>query len=104
VTTPAGFDIRLPIGVLFAVLGALLVAYGLATHADAELYARSLAINVNLWWGLAMLAFGAAMLTFGARATRRHAHESGVHLAADSPEGRATEAREHRRGLESSEP
>jgi hypothetical protein len=55
-----GIDLRLPIGLLFVVLGALLVAVGLG--GDRAIYARSLGINVNLWWGLALLVFGAIML------------------------------------------
>ena len=58
-------DIRLPIGLLFTALGLLLAAYGLAS--DKAIYARSLDVNVNLWWGLAMLAFGAVMMAFGLR-------------------------------------
>ena len=91
-----GLDVRLPIGGLFTVLGLLLVGYGVATGADAELYARSLSVNVNLWWGLVMLVFG-LLLLWGASRTRRAAS---VHPAAMTPEGRATEAREHERGLE----
>jgi hypothetical protein len=61
-------DIRIPIGLLFAILGALLVAYGLVS--DPAIYRRSLGININLWWGLAMLVFGALMITFGRRKPR----------------------------------
>jgi hypothetical protein len=53
-------DIRLPIGLLFLVVGALLCGYGLV--ADPAVYARSLGINVNLDWGFVLLAFGATML------------------------------------------
>ncbi|MCX6549700.1 MAG: hypothetical protein NTY02_01620 [Acidobacteria bacterium] len=53
-------DLRLPLGLLFAVLGLLLTAYGLL--GNAAVYAVSLGINVNLWAGLGMLAFGALML------------------------------------------
>jgi hypothetical protein len=60
-----GLDIRLPLGLLFTVLGVLLAGYGLV--ADPAIYARSLGINVNLWWGLAMLVFGAAMLFLSRR-------------------------------------
>lgn len=60
-----GLDIRLPLGLLFTVLGVLLAGYGLV--ADASIYERSLGINVNLWWGFAMLVFGAAMLFFALR-------------------------------------
>ena len=55
-------DIRMPIGVMFAVIGALLVIYGLST--PAELYEISLGHNLNLWWGLAMGAFGLVMLAW----------------------------------------
>jgi hypothetical protein len=61
-------DIRLPIGLLFTLLGGLLLLYGLATHfSRPAMYQRSLEINVNLWWGLAMLVFGGAMAWFGRR-------------------------------------
>jgi hypothetical protein len=30
-------------------------------------YARSLGININLWWGLVLLAFGALMLWLARR-------------------------------------
>lgn len=61
-------DIRLPIGLLFATLGGLLVLYGLATQfTQPAMYERSLGINVNLWWGLAMGAFGGTMIRLGRR-------------------------------------
>lgn len=53
-------DLRLPIGLMFALFGAMLTGYGLVSN-DA-IYDRSLGINVNLWWGLVLLAFGLAML------------------------------------------
>ena len=52
-------DIRFPIGLLFGVLGLLLVVFGLTS--DSALYQRSLGINVNLWWGI-VLALGGAMM------------------------------------------
>lgn len=62
-------DIRVPIGLLFLSLGGLLAGFGLVTHfSNPTMYARSLDINVNLWWGLVMLAFGAGMFYFGRRA------------------------------------
>lgn len=57
-----GLDVRIPIGGLFTVVGALLAGYGARTAGDATVYARSLSINVNLWWGGAMLVFGLALL------------------------------------------
>jgi hypothetical protein len=92
----AGFDIRLPIGVLFLVLGALLALYGVMTLGDAGLYARSDSVNINLWWGLALLLFGGAMYLFGHRART----VQGMHPSETSPEGIATELREHALGLE----
>jgi amino acid transporter len=91
-----GLDIRLPIGGMFAVIGLLLVVYGIVTANDTQLYTRSLLVNINLWWGIAMLIFGGLMLLFGWRG----AASQGVHQAKDSPEGRATERREHRTKLE----
>ena len=61
-------DLRLPIGLLFTLFGVILVVYGLVS--DSGLYARSLGINVNLWWGLVLLAFGLMMLFFGIKASR----------------------------------
>jgi len=65
-------DLRLPIGLMFTIFGVMLTLYGLV--ANDAIYRRSLGINVNLWWGLALLAFGLVMLTFAVRASaRRHA-------------------------------
>jgi len=55
-------DVRLPIGGLFTALGLLLTGYGLATAGDPSHYARSLSVNINLWWGLVMLVFGVSLL------------------------------------------
>jgi hypothetical protein len=85
-------DIRLPLGGLFTLLGLLLTGFGLLS--DKAIYARSLGENVNLEWGAVILVFGLVFLYFGRRGT------SSVEPAAVEPEGRATEAREHRLGLE----
>ena len=60
-------DIRLPIGMLFTLLGVLLAGYGALS--DPSVYQRSLGYNVNLIWGLVLLAFGAFMLVRGRRGT-----------------------------------
>jgi len=57
-------DIRIPIGLLFVVLGAILSILGVFTLNDTELYARALGRNINLWTGLLMLVFGSLMLLF----------------------------------------
>ncbi len=59
-----GLDIRYPIGFLFSIIGIMLTIFGLVTGSNAELYKRSLDINVNLWTGLGMLIFGCIMLIF----------------------------------------
>jgi hypothetical protein len=59
-----GLDIRLPIGMMFTLLGALLAVYGLTTGSDSDMYASSLGLNINLWWGLVLFVFGAVMLFF----------------------------------------
>jgi hypothetical protein len=59
-------DLRLPIGLMFSIFGVMLLGYGLLS--DVSIYARSLGINVNLWWGLVLLAFGLVMLGFALRA------------------------------------
>ena len=61
-------DVRWPIGGMFSLIGMLLTIYGMVS--DPALYERSLGINVNLWWGLALLVFGLAMLAFAYRAHR----------------------------------
>ena len=64
-----GLDIRVPIGALFAIIGVLLTGYGLVS--DRAIYARSLGVNVNLWWGLVLILFGAIMLGLARRRQRR---------------------------------
>ena len=43
------FDLRLPVGLMFAVFG----------------------LHLNLWWGLVQLVFGGSMLFFGRRGSVR---------------------------------
>jgi len=65
-----GFDIRLPIGYLFTILGALLTLYGVITM-NAEMYRHSLGINVNLSWGVILLIFGLIMTFIAKRSQGR---------------------------------
>ncbi|MBK7096363.1 MAG: hypothetical protein IPH57_15425 [Saprospiraceae bacterium] len=55
-------DIKLPIGLLFSIMGVILTIYGIVTKSDTAMYEKSLNININLWSGLIMLVFGIAML------------------------------------------
>ena len=92
----AGLDVRLPIGGLFTTLGLILAGYGLVTAGDAAHYARALNFNINLWWGLVLLAFGLGLL-LSATFYRRNLR---ARPAAETLEGKATEERERGLGLE----
>jgi len=81
------FDIRIPIGAMFSIIGVLLVGYGV--FSDAEIYRRSFSLNLNLLWGGVLLLFGGAMWTLGRRGSRRAAREA----AGTSPSGEPPEAR-----------
>ncbi|HXG92026.1 MAG TPA: hypothetical protein VNN73_06595 [Blastocatellia bacterium] len=91
-----GLDIRLPIGLMFSIFGLLLVIYGAAS--DTSIYRHSLGINVNIWWGAALLVFGVVMLILGRRGT------SAMRSATEGSEGKIIERIEHREGLEQERP
>ncbi|MEI6291919.1 MAG: hypothetical protein WCP19_15970 [Chloroflexota bacterium] len=55
-------DIRIPIGLMFSIIGILITVFGLATRSNTEMYQKSLNINVNLIMGVLMLIFGLIML------------------------------------------
>ena len=61
-------DVRLPIGGMFALFGAIITIFGLVS--DPAIYERSLGININLWWGFVLFAFGAFMLIMAWRSLR----------------------------------
>jgi putative Mn2+ efflux pump MntP len=67
-------DLRLPIGLMFGVFGVILTVYGLVS--EKAIYARSLGINVNLWWGLVLLAFGLVMLWLSYRGKVAETHST----------------------------
>jgi multisubunit Na+/H+ antiporter MnhG subunit len=62
-------DIRMPIGLLFLLVGAVLAVFGAVTNADT-MYERSLGLNVNLIWGAVLLIFGAIMVVMARRAPK----------------------------------
>ena len=63
-----GLDIRLPLGLLFVILGALLMIYGF--FSDPAIYQRSLSININFGWGVVLLLFGSVFLFLGHRGNK----------------------------------
>jgi hypothetical protein len=64
-------DIRIPIGSMFLIIGAVLVVLGLSTSKSDIYKIHSLGINVNLGWGCVLMAFGLFMLTMAYAAWKR---------------------------------
>jgi hypothetical protein len=87
-------DLRYPMGMMFALVGAMLAIYGLHTDPDftkwimsvpylrifatwgffrsSGIYqAHSLGININLIWGVALMGFGLLVLGLARWATAR---------------------------------
>lgn len=62
-------DLRIPMGLMFLIVGAILAIYGFFTRGSA-IYSRSSGMDINLIWGLAMLVFGLAMFLLGRRADK----------------------------------
>jgi multisubunit Na+/H+ antiporter MnhG subunit len=62
-----GLDIRIPLGLIFLIIGGLMSLYGLITRNTAAIYERSMGINLNLTWGLIMFVFGLIMFLIGRR-------------------------------------
>ncbi|TAL68740.1 MAG: hypothetical protein EPN88_07000 [Bacteroidetes bacterium] len=60
-------DIRIPIGLMFTIIGILISVFGFFTKSDTIMYQKSLGINVNLIMGVVMLIFGLVMLYFAGR-------------------------------------
>ena len=63
-------DLRIPMGLMFTLVGLILTIFGAATS-GSEIYARSLGINANLDWGLVLLVFGGTMYILGRRGQRK---------------------------------
>ncbi len=65
-----GLDIRWPIGIIFSIYGLIMMSYGAV--ADPSIFReKSLGVNIDLWWGLAMLVFGLFMGALAYRASHR---------------------------------
>ena len=64
-------DLRIPMGLMFSLVGIILAAFGAATNSTPAFYAKSLGINVNLWWGIVLLIFGQIIFHMGRRAHKQ---------------------------------
>ena len=62
-----GLDIRIPLGLIFLIIGGIMALYGFITRHAADIYQKSMGINLNLTWGLLMFAFGLIMYLVGKR-------------------------------------
>lgn len=61
-----GLDIRIPLGLIFLIIGGTMSVYGVFTRHSA-IYERSMGVNINLIWGVVMLVFGLIMFVAGRR-------------------------------------
>lgn len=64
-------DLRIPMGMMFTLMGAVLMAFGLSTESNAAIYVKSLGIDANLWCGVVLLVFGLVLVTMGRRGQAR---------------------------------
>jgi len=62
-----GLDIRWPIGIMFTLISVLLIIEGILTGPSE----KALGMNIDLWWGLALLIFGALMLLGAVRGNKK---------------------------------
>lgn len=63
-------DLRIPMGMLFSIVGVIMSVYGLFTRGSV-IYERSVGMDINLIWGTVMLVFGLTMFLLGRRADKR---------------------------------
>ena len=63
-------DIRMPMGLMFLLIGAILTVFGMATNSDPTYAEHSLGYNVNLIWGLVIFAIGAILVFLARRAAK----------------------------------
>jgi hypothetical protein len=68
-----GLDVRVPVGLMFGIMGLLLVGYGVL--GDQTIYAKSLGININTIWGSVLIVFAAALLILSSRHRRSPAQK-----------------------------
>ncbi|HTV83198.1 MAG TPA: hypothetical protein VME18_11145 [Acidobacteriaceae bacterium] len=57
-------DLRIPLGLMFTIVGLILSIFG-------AIYEQSAGLDINLIWGLVIQASGATMFLLGRRADRK---------------------------------
>ena len=62
-------DLRLPMGLMFLITGAMMMIFGIFTW-GSPIYEKSLGMNINVIWGSIMFVFGVTMFLLGRRATK----------------------------------
>jgi Na+-transporting NADH:ubiquinone oxidoreductase subunit NqrD len=83
-------DLRMPMGLMFTLTGALLTAFGLASRGTA-IYALCQGVDVNLCWGLVLLVFGLVLMLVGSKGQKKI--EKGRELANPSKAGKLRQGR-----------
>jgi hypothetical protein len=63
------FDLRLPLGWLFVILGGLIICAGFGAQVTSE--GMSLGLNIDFLWGAVMIGFGLACLWFARRYAKK---------------------------------
>jgi hypothetical protein len=63
-------DLRIPMGLMFTLVGLILAVFGLMTMGD-PMYVKSLGMNANLDWGIVLLVFGSIMFMLGRRGQKK---------------------------------
>jgi hypothetical protein len=57
-------DLRIPMGLMFTLVGLILTVFGMMTMGDT-MYMKSGGLNANLDWGIVLLFFGGTMFLLG---------------------------------------
>jgi len=56
---------------MFSILGVLITIFGFTTMSNADMYQKSLGVNVNIIMGILMLVFGLLMLFFAMKKKKK---------------------------------
>ena len=72
-----GLDIRFPIGIILTIYGLGLAIYGVVADpaipvSDPAIAENVVRLNIDMWWGAAMLVFGLIMGALAIGASRRN--------------------------------